>query len=105
MSRFTYPHEAIPADQQFTQHQFASASDLRYIGTHFGLDVYICIKGHETGSIFCVYGNEIHEYYGAITLNLVRTNRNDSTLPAYLVAAYAALMHNPQYIPLVLKDK
>lgn len=101
--RISYQCEEILTERKYTLHNFATMQDLQYIGTHYDYDVYIAIVGPLRGYMYCVYGNKAHENYSGIATCLLRTNTHLDKVNSYVAAGYAALLHNPQYIPLVLQ--
>lgn len=101
MLTITTPQMGImPEGKLFPAHSLGEDVNLLYIGTHFQMDVYV---EEHSGNLYAVYGVEPHEYYSSVGYSLVRTNRAPESVPAYVMAAAAALLRNPQHIEKVMK--
>jgi hypothetical protein len=83
----------------FSDHFMATDSDLMYLGTHYGYDVYIDPKTHY---LYVVYGVVNYQYYSAVGYLFTRTTCEFGNIH-YGLAAACALMRHPQYIAGVLE--
>lgn len=97
--QLSHPQEAIPAQKKFVDHHFHRDDYLAYLGTHYGVDVYV---NKQTGDMYCVYGNEPQDYESAVGFQLTRSNTTNSPT-SFALAAAIALLHHPEYIEKVLK--
>ena len=102
-SQYTYPHQATPAIKRYPNNDLSKDYEhLLYIGTHFGFDVYVGVKGHDKGFMYCVFGEEGGEYYSGVGYGLTRTNRQEEWGGRYYLAAACALLNHPEHINSVL---
>lgn len=103
-THISYPSDALPAAIRFPFHYLAHPdSELTYIGTHYGLDIYInATNSTERGHLYCVNGPADSDYYSAVGYGLTRTHRDLNHAHRHVLAAACALLRHPEYIPIVL---
>lgn len=88
----------------FPSHHMANDVDLRYLGTHYGYDVYIApgSPGTPSGMMYAVWGVNDSDYCCAMGYYISRTQRTDIANPRMGLAAAVALLHHPEYTAMVL---
>lgn len=95
-----HPGMAFPASDMA-----APGQGLEYLGTFYGMDVYINTRSFY---MYCVYGPGQGEYYSGVihwfNLSRVPQSFEKHTVPTYFMAAACAIMRHPRYLPHVIRE-
>lgn len=97
-------HEGSCMAKAFPLHHMSSAVDLRYLGTHYGYDIYINPDTSIPGLMYAVWGNGEADYSCGVGYYISRTQRTfkDIGNPTMGLAVAVALLHHPEYTEMVL---